>query len=815
MGTVFPPIKSLHKLCNLYINVFTILILQLFLIVKLVIAQEGQTRAFYFYEKGLKARSLSEKIKYFQKAVELDSSFQEGLYYLGITYYQKSDYHNAVEYLQKAVKLDSVLFQKVQPYLINAYNFYASELIEHESYDDAILIADKAVKLDENFASTYVILGQAYYYKRDWQASGEALKKATKLDSNQVTAWNYLGKLYLRLGEYDKSVKAFKKVLTIDPNLKEAQINLSIAIRKNSPDSWFERYEDAAAEGQWAKAIEILKKARTLYPDHSIMEAKLSEALLTKQYFEGLLAFEDENWAKAVAIFQKMEPTYADVAEKLAMAKAALQKYGGEDTLFTKTFEETSVDSLDKLASTSIESISNKSDSSASPEQATQDERDSLALVKIEQEPHTIINSAPEMPGKLSKINQDRFDRETKTQRKTFPILFTGLLVGILSIGLVLVTFHKRGLFGKFLKGHKDSTKPKKTQSVESFEPGQKASTTGTEEFVKDQLASITPVKFQSLETSEIFRENEEQKHEDSPLTDDEKSSSELQETKTILGGIKRVQRIGRYVLEKEIGRGSMGLVYKAWDPKLDRTVVIKQVSFELNNRFGEAHKLQDRLLREARAAGRLNHPNIVIIYDVDQEESFSYIVMEYLSGQDLRSLLEAQGKFELLRTIRIIYQICSALNYAHQFGIVHRDIKPSNIIVMENDKVKVADFGIAKLPNLGTLTNTGDVIGTPFYMSPEQIEGRKVDGRADIFSVGVVLYEMVTGIRPFDGDNIASVVYKIIHKKPRPLSYQDKNLPSYLDEILKRALAKDPDKRYASAAELKKDLENLEREFI
>jgi tetratricopeptide (TPR) repeat protein/tRNA A-37 threonylcarbamoyl transferase component Bud32 len=809
--------------------------------VKPVVAQEGQSKAKNFYEKGLEARSLSEKIKYFHKAVELDSSFQQGLYYLGITYYQKSDYHNSVEYLQKAVKLDSVLFKKVQPYLINAYNFYAAELIEQESYDEAILIADKAIKVDENFVSAYVILGQAYYYKRDWQASAEALTRATKLDSNQVTAWNYLGKLYLRLGEYDQSVEAFEEALARDPDLKDAQINLNIAIRKNSPDSWLERYEDAAAEGQWLKAIEILKKARTLYPDHSIIETKLSEALLSKEYFEGLRAFEDENWARAVAIFQKMEPTYADVAEKLAMAKVALQKdEDKENTLSKEEFEKAPVDSLDKsgaetgyaniesvksihdttqtpslLTEAPIKRVSNKSDSSTSPEQATPAERDSLALAQIEQEPHTIIRSDPDMSDRPSNINRDRFNRGTKTHRKSFPVLLTGLLVGVVSLGLVLVTFHKRGLFGKFLKGHKDLTRPEKTQSVEALEPGQKASTTETEEFVKDQLASITPVKFQPLETSEILHESQEQKQENSPHADSDKGSAELQETKTILGGIKRVQRIGRYILEKEIGRGSMGLVYKAWDPKLDRTVVIKQVSFDLHNRSSEAHKLQDRLLREARAAGRLNHPNIVIIYDVDQEESFSYIVMEYLSGQDLRSLLEAQGKFEVLRTIRIIYQICNALSYAHQFGIVHRDIKPSNIILMENDKVKVADFGIAKLPNLGTLTDTGNVLGTPFYMSPEQIEGRKVDGRADIFSVGVLLYEMVTGIRPFDGDNIASVVYKIIHKKPRPLSYRDKNLPSYLDEILKRALAKDPDKRYSSAAKLKADLENLEREFI
>ncbi|NIR52670.1 serine/threonine protein kinase [candidate division KSB1 bacterium] len=326
------------------------------------------------------------------------------------------------------------------------------------------------------------------------------------------------------------------------------------------------------------------------------------------------------------------------------------------------------------------------------------------------------------------------------------------------------------------------------------------------DDMFKDEVASVTPVRFDSLETSEILDEEDENKEEDAFLA--------FKDTQTILGGIKKVQRIGRYILEKEIGRGSMGLIYKAWDPKLDRTVVIKQVSFDFTRNQHEIAKLKDRLFREARAAGRLNHENIVIIYDVDEEKNFSYIVMEYLEGSDLKMRLEKAETFDLPRTIKIIKQVCSALEFAHDSGIVHRDIKPSNIILTRNDKVKVADFGIAKLAHLGTLTQTGSIVGTPFYMSPEQVEGRKLDGRSDIFSVGVILYEMLTSKHPFEGDNITTVVYKIVHKSPKRPSMINRDLPSSVDAMVQRACAKNPKHRYTNAGQLFADLNKLEGEL-
>jgi len=204
-----------------------------------------------------------------------------------------------------------------------------------------------------------------------------------------------------------------------------------------------------------------------------------------------------------------------------------------------------------------------------------------------------------------------------------------------------------------------------------------------------------------------------------------------------------------------------------------------------------------------------------VIIYDVEEDRNISYIVMEYIEGENLQSLLETHGTFSLERTLKIAIRICDAVSFAHEHDIVHRDIKPSNIMLSKGDRIKVADFGIAKLPQFGTLTQTGNIVGTPFYMSPEQIEGRILDGRSDIFSIGVLLYEMLTGTRPFAGENLPTIVYKIIHKVPPPPSLENEVLPTFLDEIVERALAKDPVDRYPTVKNLRQDLVKLQKEIL
>jgi tRNA A-37 threonylcarbamoyl transferase component Bud32/tetratricopeptide (TPR) repeat protein len=266
-------------------------------------------------------------------------------------------------------------------------------------------------------------------------------------------------------------------------------------------------------------------------------------------------------------------------------------------------------------------------------------------------------------------------------------------------------------------------------------------------------------------------------------------------------------QRIGRYLIEKEIARAATGRIYKAWDPKLDRTVVLKTVQYGFATSTQEIAGLKDRIYREARAIAKLNHTNIVIVYDVDDQPEFSYLVMEYLDGRDLKQVLETERRMDCGRALHIVMQVCDAMEYAHRSGVFHRDVKPSNIMLLDNDETKVTDFGIAKISNYLSLTQTGRVLGTPSYMAPEQIEGHATDGRADLFSIGVVLYELIAGKRPFVADSLAALAYKIVHKPHIPPSLENVELPMELDEVLQRSLAKSPGERYQSATEFREAL--------
>jgi eukaryotic-like serine/threonine-protein kinase len=258
-------------------------------------------------------------------------------------------------------------------------------------------------------------------------------------------------------------------------------------------------------------------------------------------------------------------------------------------------------------------------------------------------------------------------------------------------------------------------------------------------------------------------------------------------------------RRIGRYEIIGELGRGAMGVVHKGFDPTIGRTVAIKTVLASHSN-----EDLLKRFRREAQAAGVLSHPNIVTIYDAGEEKGVFYIAMEYVEGETLERII-SRGPMALEDVTRIIEDVGSALDHAHARQIIHRDIKPANIMIT-GGKAKVMDFGVAKVTS-STATATGMVIGTPSYMSPEGVKGLPVDGRADIFSLGVVLYEMITAKRPFAGDSIPSVIYKIIGEQPAPPTTVNPKLHSGLDVVLGKALAKEPADRYGHCAELVKDL--------
>jgi len=269
------------------------------------------------------------------------------------------------------------------------------------------------------------------------------------------------------------------------------------------------------------------------------------------------------------------------------------------------------------------------------------------------------------------------------------------------------------------------------------------------------------------------------------------------------------LKQLGRYELIEELGHGSMGVVYKAFDPMLDRLVALKTVALELSRQETEA--FERRFYREARSAGRLNHPNIVTIHDVGKTESAAYIAMEFLQGRSLRDILDSGVVLPIERIVDIAAQVADGLAFAHESGIVHRDIKPPNIMVLENGGVKITDFGIAVFP-AGSRTLAGTVFGSPKYMSPEQIIGGEVDGRSDVFSLGAVLYEMLTGFAPFFGGDLEAVLYQVINEMPAAPTTRNKALPHAFDYIVAKALAKHPDDRYGSARAFAADLRNFRK---
>ena len=266
--------------------------------------------------------------------------------------------------------------------------------------------------------------------------------------------------------------------------------------------------------------------------------------------------------------------------------------------------------------------------------------------------------------------------------------------------------------------------------------------------------------------------------------------------------------KAGRYEILGELGRGGMGVVYKAKDPLIGRTVAVKTIRLSEEGTGMSHAQLVERFQTEARAAGLLTHPNIVVIYDAGEAEGLYYITMELVNGKSLRSLLDSGEKFTLPRLLHIMEQICSALAFAHDHNVVHRDIKPANIMLAADDFVKVTDFGTAKIMQYGVSQQTA-AMGTPGYMSPEQIKGKAVDGRTDVFSLGVMLYELTTGQRPFRGQDVASILYRILNEEPPPPQKLNPSLPLGVSSTILKALAKSPHQRYENCRELLEDLKN------
>ena len=268
---------------------------------------------------------------------------------------------------------------------------------------------------------------------------------------------------------------------------------------------------------------------------------------------------------------------------------------------------------------------------------------------------------------------------------------------------------------------------------------------------------------------------------------------------------------LGRYEIDAEIGRGAMGLVYQAHDPKIDRLVAIKTISLSTQE-IEEETEFRERFFLEAKAAGRLSHPGIVTIFDVGEEPETRepYIVMEFVAGQPLNKILAGSNRrLALGPALQITQEIAEALNYAHSQGVIHRDIKPANILITLDGHAKIADFGIAKL-NQGLMTIPGQVLESPAYMAPEQLSGENADARSDLFSLGVILYSMLSGFRPFQGNSAATVSFKVVNRDPLPVTSFDSEFPAELDRLVSKAIAKDPEQRYQTGLEMAQDIQRL-----
>lgn len=259
-------------------------------------------------------------------------------------------------------------------------------------------------------------------------------------------------------------------------------------------------------------------------------------------------------------------------------------------------------------------------------------------------------------------------------------------------------------------------------------------------------------------------------------------------------------QKLGKYTITRRLGQGAMGVVYEGKDPLIDRTVAIKTIRKELL--VGkEGEEILMRFQQEAQAAGRLTHPNIVGVYEYGEENDTVFIAMEFIKGRELEEFLQESHRFPMSEVVSIMSQLLGALHFSHLKGVVHRDIKPANLVMMEDGQLKVTDFGIARIES-SKLTQMGTVMGTPSYMSPEQCQGLVVDHRSDLFSSGVILYQLLTGERPFTGSSITAIMHKVIHELPTPPSKLNVQIPPQFDFVIAKALAKSPDERYQTGPE-------------
>ena len=571
--------------------------------------------------------------------------------------------------------------------------------------------------------------------------------------------------------EWPEAIQYFNRVILENPDYKDAGQKLQHAREEQQkalaeaqkpsetkpleqpPDvdsmaqKFFSQGDTAITQQQWVDAVFNFQSALQLKPEFAEAQTMLS-------YAQAMQALTEEKWALAVEKFDDVLKLSPDHQQARSGKYYAL----GRESANNEQWQE---------ALSAFEAVF-----SIAPDYRDVQTRLELVKAKLRPESHSILS--------FEKLKQKK-----------------EVLVGAFVLLIIIMIAVLRSRQKHYAQVRHEMKSPPVSQKPSVSQPSEQLKTIpqGRPSHKMDRIPSPQEIAGeQHTETAATF---------DEALLEDQ--------TRLITKPESPSRLLDRYELKSELGKGAMGKVYKAYDHKMERTVALKEIRVDLGLDRLELEKLKKRFRREALSAAKLSHPNIVTVFDIVESEDKCFISMEYLEGLNLSTMLNKQRVIPPLKTVKIIRQACSALYEAHCKGIVHRDIKPSNFMVLRNDHIKIVDFGVAKIANAsGTLTQTGSSLGTPSYMSPEQIEGKEIDGRSDIFSLGVVFYEMLTGERPFTGESIASIVVKIIQAQPKRISAIRKNLPQELETIVNKMLEKDPNDRYQTAQDIINDLDKV-----
>lgn len=832
-------------------------------------AQSEAADSLRLYEAALAETNPDSRLEQLSLLVKKYPMFKEAQYALAAEYYRRKQYEQAIPPFQAVIRLDADFARNVSAhkYLLNAYLQWAVQLIAAGLPEKAVEVLKEAEQIDSNHALLQYHLGNAYYQLNRFEEAIAAYQKAIAagvMDADiKSVLWFNLAGAYYALENFAAAAQAYERALQWNPDLAEAETNLQKARLKVQLQSRLLQADSALAANNPRLARRLA--GAILAQDSSFVQAQsiYAEANRRILYDQALSAVDARQWRQALNRLQQLPEGYLDVSELIQMVRRQMQLQRQREIQkeLDRVLELMASGSITQ-AQTLLEKLAQElpDDPRVTAYQAHLDSLQAASRAPSgaasnpagtgmeETDEPTFADKSPVVSSRTFESGTPRNGARLGSSAmplRVFKQPLIWLVLGSLILAFVgYVVFRQRqrlvrrkemdaALFQSGVGKQAGSETAANTTAPASGASGPKEDTEAVEKEMLDLVAGGEALD----EAQDAVKEKAESERVDQPemaevsesdflaiLQDEEMPGTWLQEetetgemapagdvTRTVDMSQFRIRKIGRYVLEKEIGRGAAGRIYKAWDPKLDRTVVIKTVSYSLTASEDEISRLKARVYREAKTAAKLNHPHIVVVYDVEDEKHFSYIVMEYVEGPNLRELLNQEHRLEPGRAIRLVKQVCQALEFAHESGVVHRDIKPSNILIVDEDKVKVTDFGIAKVINHLTLTQTGRVVGTPGYMAPEQIEGGRVDSRSDIFSLGVVFYELITGKRPFEGESLASLAYKIVHVDPVPPSLVNVELSEVYDEIINRAMAKDPQHRFQSAAEFYQALSKIE----